>query len=625
MFNEGVDIPDANLLVFLRSSENSNVFQQQLGRGLRLSPGKDTVRVLDFVANSERIRSIKEFAAQIAESLKGRDRTETGGVDLRDIFNLENNNFEFEELVQKIEKIIGKLQKVANGMSNDRIVELAKTMSPDGPLRSTAIRSLSNEGRFPSTTTIKERFGSMKAFHEACGYEVKDLASLSDAEVIDLAISLSQGKRIREKEMKEWSTDGIFLSTATIFSRFGSLANFNRACGLEAGFKGMEIDEILSLARKIKSDGPILHKDIEELSKQGVFPSAETINTRFGSMRAFHEACGFAARGVPDLTDKELIDLALQLSPDKPLGQRGIKEFSKRREFISGKAIRQRFGSLSAFHELCGFQPRVSVRQTEDHIIGQALEILREDPTIQLDYSTIVRLSKEGKITSHSTIYKRFGNLDEFRRQVVIELERQQELVNDKAGESQGDEEANTADISLEIQDIPEEDINPEIVLLDQADVRKVWNRLPRMRTNPKPDYEKRREENVEIGLRGEKIVMDIERKRLIDAGRSDLAEKVWQASLVDDSLGFDILSFEADGQKKHIEVKATRNRRSSRLKFFLSENERRAAEFFENYHIYYVEDAGSARPRVTQIQGTLDEDRFSVSPMNYMIEGIRS
>ena len=51
IFNEGVDIPSANLIVMLRPTESAIVFVQQLGRGLRRHEGKDYVLVLDFIGN----------------------------------------------------------------------------------------------------------------------------------------------------------------------------------------------------------------------------------------------------------------------------------------------------------------------------------------------------------------------------------------------------------------------------------------------------------------------------------------------------------------------------------------------------------------------------------------------
>ncbi len=49
LFNEGIDIPQLDTLLFLRPTESATVFAQQLGRGLRHSPGKSVLTVLDFV------------------------------------------------------------------------------------------------------------------------------------------------------------------------------------------------------------------------------------------------------------------------------------------------------------------------------------------------------------------------------------------------------------------------------------------------------------------------------------------------------------------------------------------------------------------------------------------------
>lgn len=52
IFNEGVDIPDIDTVLFLRPTESLTIFLQQLGRGLRLAEGKECLTVLDFVGNS---------------------------------------------------------------------------------------------------------------------------------------------------------------------------------------------------------------------------------------------------------------------------------------------------------------------------------------------------------------------------------------------------------------------------------------------------------------------------------------------------------------------------------------------------------------------------------------------
>jgi len=53
IFNEGVDVPELDTVLFLRPTESLTIFLQQLGRGLRLAAGKDCLTVLDFVGNAK--------------------------------------------------------------------------------------------------------------------------------------------------------------------------------------------------------------------------------------------------------------------------------------------------------------------------------------------------------------------------------------------------------------------------------------------------------------------------------------------------------------------------------------------------------------------------------------------
>lgn len=65
--NEGVDIPEINTLVFLRGTLSKRIFLQQLGRGLRRTPGKDKVIALDFAASWERIKLIADLKADVEQ------------------------------------------------------------------------------------------------------------------------------------------------------------------------------------------------------------------------------------------------------------------------------------------------------------------------------------------------------------------------------------------------------------------------------------------------------------------------------------------------------------------------------------------------------------------------------
>jgi superfamily II DNA or RNA helicase len=66
VLNEGVDVPDVNIVCFARVTHSRRIFVQQLGRGLRLSPEKERVTVLDFVSDLRRVASLLELRKQLA-------------------------------------------------------------------------------------------------------------------------------------------------------------------------------------------------------------------------------------------------------------------------------------------------------------------------------------------------------------------------------------------------------------------------------------------------------------------------------------------------------------------------------------------------------------------------------
>jgi superfamily II DNA or RNA helicase/transposase-like protein len=106
MFNEGVDIPDARLIVFLRSTSSRTIFEQQLGRGLRLSPGKTHVTALDFVANIERIEFTRDLGHTVS-SLRGKleeynGKNSSGGQATVDTTHYTPSQFQFDEMAVRL-------------------------------------------------------------------------------------------------------------------------------------------------------------------------------------------------------------------------------------------------------------------------------------------------------------------------------------------------------------------------------------------------------------------------------------------------------------------------------------------------------------------------------------------
>ena len=79
LFNEGVDFPNVQVIMFLRPTESRTVFLQQLGRGLRLALGKERLRILDFIGNYKRANQIRSYLSRnkretIEQDADGRTR-----------------------------------------------------------------------------------------------------------------------------------------------------------------------------------------------------------------------------------------------------------------------------------------------------------------------------------------------------------------------------------------------------------------------------------------------------------------------------------------------------------------------------------------------------------------------
>jgi type I site-specific restriction endonuclease len=71
VFNEGIDVPDVNIVVFNRVTHSRRIFIQQLGRGLRVSPGKLKAIVLDFAQDIRRYAAGIKMKNDLAKPTRG--------------------------------------------------------------------------------------------------------------------------------------------------------------------------------------------------------------------------------------------------------------------------------------------------------------------------------------------------------------------------------------------------------------------------------------------------------------------------------------------------------------------------------------------------------------------------
>lgn len=75
IYNEGVDIPEVNTVLFLRPTESLTIFLQQLGRGLRLAENKECLTVLDFIGQANRKYNFEDkFTALLSNTANSMQR-----------------------------------------------------------------------------------------------------------------------------------------------------------------------------------------------------------------------------------------------------------------------------------------------------------------------------------------------------------------------------------------------------------------------------------------------------------------------------------------------------------------------------------------------------------------------
>ncbi len=106
--------------------------------------------------------------------------------------------------------------------------------------------------------------------------------------------------------------------------------------------------------------------------------------------------------------------------------------------------------------------------------------------------------------------------------------------------------------------------------------------------TGTTPDFLQLNRVKGNIGALGEEIIYQIEKQALRTAGRNDLAESVEIVSKKSNRYGYDILSYEADGQEKHIEVKSTTRGKDASFEMTYREYDRMQTDMsFMIFRIY--------------------------------------
>ena len=110
LFNEGVDIPETNLLVFMRYTGSHTVWLQQLGRGLRKTLNKDFVHVLDFVGSLERLNEVHQLTKKVNSIPIEKDNWEPPPRDKKETVHNSSLEVNYSQSAAQVLQLIEELQ-----------------------------------------------------------------------------------------------------------------------------------------------------------------------------------------------------------------------------------------------------------------------------------------------------------------------------------------------------------------------------------------------------------------------------------------------------------------------------------------------------------------------------------
>jgi superfamily II DNA or RNA helicase len=428
MFNEGLDIPDARLIVFLRSTSSRTIFEQQLGRGLRKHLGKDTVSVLDFVANIERLAHIRELRDEIKEVRQKRESSQdgpsSGGGAGGFNFRGEHASFEFDKLSVDLLTRMAELQagRWAEIQSIEDIAELWEEVCGDvEPSRRTIIQA-SKAGIFMSVDTVN-KFGGVNALRQVFGLEARGIQDHSDINSLDDVVGLWREQfgdtEPTIRNVNKASGEGLFMSTTTL-KKFGGVIALKGALGFNADrhrqFASM--DEVAALWQERFGDEVPSIERINEASRSKQFIGLDRIR-KLGGLNSLKLSLGYDVTEAFSFEGLETVEDVAALwkekfGNEKPT-QGKIKRAAANGVFMSHATIHKRYGGMKQFHRALGF--------TEDtfadvQTLNAAAELWRDTigeqkPTRRL----LSELAKQGQFMSLERV-KELGGLPALQKEL---------------------------------------------------------------------------------------------------------------------------------------------------------------------------------------------------------------
>ena len=401
--NEGIDIPHADLIVFLRSTVSPTVFYQQLGRGLRLHEGKEYATVLDFVGNYYRLEILNDMAREI---------NRLGDIqDERFVLNIEAP--QFQDAKVDIAAILDRIDRLIFGWSDEELIEQVQMLATKLGRTPTG-REFDENPNTASTHTVTAHFGSWNKLLEAAGLEVNKRMdnNITDEKLITQVQVLAK-ELGRIPSMRSYDKDLKTANATAVISHFGSWNKFLEAAGLEVKHrKGIANEALIAQIHMLAKElGKVPF--VEEFDKDPRTASTATVRRNFGSWNKFVVAAGLE---VNKSTDEKLITQVQALA--KELGKVPSKKKFDKDPRVTGSATAiSHFGSWNKFLEAAGLE--VNRRNiTDEELIAQIQMLAKELGKVPSEK----KFDKDPRVAGSATAISHFGSWNKFIEAAGLEV-----------------------------------------------------------------------------------------------------------------------------------------------------------------------------------------------------------
>lgn len=410
-FNEGIDIPEANMLIFLRSTSSKTIFYQQLGRGLRKVGGQDSVMVLDFVGNCARMQMVNELWGKVHTERKVLERESGITRVMDDPLSVDIGQLTFSEYAVNILELIGRVpDRYTEEVLLDQLRWLADRLG-----KTPTMEEVDNFESTASSSTFQRTFGSFNTALKLAGLEVTRRI-YGDDDLLEILTNLSE-KLGRKPTMADFEKDSSLPHPRVYSSRFGSFRKALELVGHEVKRANMPDEHLLGSLRRFASElgrTPTM-QDLNEASKKGdAVYSSTTYITRFGS---FNNALSVAGlKPIREhLSDEEICKRLLNLADElgRSPTQKELRQANRDRpgEFVSPNAVATRFGSYNKGLEKAGLAVFKIGKHDSDDILDSLRtlsEALNRIPTKRDIYIA----AKKRMIVYLDIIETHFGSLE---------------------------------------------------------------------------------------------------------------------------------------------------------------------------------------------------------------------